>query len=237
VQQGLFEGFVDLGAQAAHVGFDYACVGLEMDAPDGFEQHGAGLHPSLVAHQMLEQAELARLQIDLLPATAHFAAHQIHLQIPRAQHRFLALHLLRPRTQPLHPIVHPIERGEKQHRRAHLRRAHRLHHRQAIEPRHHAIDDEQIIGLHRGLHQRLAPVRHVIDHMPLGLEPPAQILRRLLVILGDQDLHGFSRFFMLLPACTFFAGRPAAPRLPRLHGSATLQRDGENLTDPQGSAA
>src|SRR5262245_14642338 len=55
---------VDLRAQAADVRLDDAGLGIEMEVPDAFEQHGTGHHAPLVAHQHLEQREFARLQVD-----------------------------------------------------------------------------------------------------------------------------------------------------------------------------
>ena len=64
---------VDLGAQPRDVRLDYAGLRLEMEAPHPLEQHRARQHAALVAHQHLEQAELARLQIDHIRAARHLA--------------------------------------------------------------------------------------------------------------------------------------------------------------------
>src|SRR5690606_288861 len=55
---------VDLRAQPAHVGLDDRGVRVEMEIPHALEQHGARHHLPGVAHQVLEQPELLRLQLD-----------------------------------------------------------------------------------------------------------------------------------------------------------------------------
>src|SRR5690348_10452041 len=58
------EPLVDLGAQAADMGFDHAGLRIEMEIPDILEQHGAGDDPAFAAHQVFEQPEFLRLKID-----------------------------------------------------------------------------------------------------------------------------------------------------------------------------
>src|SRR5258705_39005 len=56
---------VDLGTQAADVGLDHAGARIEMKVPDILEQHGTRDQLFGVAHEVLEQLELLRLQLDL----------------------------------------------------------------------------------------------------------------------------------------------------------------------------
>ena len=80
------EGPVDLGAQAAHMRLDDGGFGIEAEIPDPLEQHGARHQPAAVAHEHLEQLELARHQLDLLVAAAHLAGDQIHDEVAGLQH-------------------------------------------------------------------------------------------------------------------------------------------------------
>src|SRR5271156_6067760 len=68
-----FEAFVELGAQPADVGFDDIRARVEMNVPDVLEQHRARDHLASVTHEILEQAEFPRLQLDQLPAPSHRA--------------------------------------------------------------------------------------------------------------------------------------------------------------------
>ena len=54
---------------------------IEMELPNLLEQHGASHHTAGVAHQIFEQAELARLQLDLLPGAPDLATDQVHLEV------------------------------------------------------------------------------------------------------------------------------------------------------------
>jgi hypothetical protein len=55
---------VYLAAQAADLHVDDVGLRIEVAVPDGLEQHGARDHLPLVAHQVGEQAQFARLQHD-----------------------------------------------------------------------------------------------------------------------------------------------------------------------------
>src|SRR5437868_2988707 len=55
---------VELGPQPADMALDHARARVEVHIPDVLEQHGAGDGAALVTHQVLEQAELLRQQIE-----------------------------------------------------------------------------------------------------------------------------------------------------------------------------
>ena len=93
VQQGLVEGFVDLGAQARNMHVDDVGLRVEMAVPDVLQQHHARDDLVLVLHQVSQQLELSRLQVDLLPAARHFPGQQIQVQVVDLVFRRL---LLRP---------------------------------------------------------------------------------------------------------------------------------------------
>src|SRR5688572_22599578 len=67
VDQGLLEALVHPLAQPADMHVDDVGLRIEMIVPHRLEQHGAGDELALVAHQVLEQRELARLQVDGFP--------------------------------------------------------------------------------------------------------------------------------------------------------------------------
>src|SRR3569623_705272 len=70
---------VELRAQPADMRLDDVGLGVEMEIPHPLEQHGARDDASGNAHQILEQGEFARLQLDALPGAAHLALEQVHL--------------------------------------------------------------------------------------------------------------------------------------------------------------
>src|SRR5512147_2173544 len=73
MQQRRFESLVDLRTQAADVHVDDVRLRIEVVIPHGLEQHGSGYDLALMAHQVLEQPELPRLQVDRLAGAGHRA--------------------------------------------------------------------------------------------------------------------------------------------------------------------
>ena len=63
---------------------DHVGLRVEVIVPDAFQQHGARHHLAGMAHQVFEQPEFARLQVDRLPRALHLAAQQIELQVADA---------------------------------------------------------------------------------------------------------------------------------------------------------
>ena len=82
------EALVDLGAQAGDVHVDHVGLRIEVIFPDAFEQHGAGDDLPGVAHQIFEQAELARLQVDGLAVTGGGAGEQVEFEFAHRQFVF-----------------------------------------------------------------------------------------------------------------------------------------------------
>ena len=99
---------VHLPPEPAHVRLDDVGLGVEVKLPDAFKQHGARHHPARVPHQILQQLELAVLQVDPLARAAHRALAKIERQITDLQH---GLDVLRGR--PAGKSVHPGEQLRK----------------------------------------------------------------------------------------------------------------------------
>src|SRR5262245_30420249 len=77
---------VDLAAQPADVALDDVGLRIEMKIPDVLQKHGPRHHATGVAHQVLEQLELARLEVDARAGARHRALDQVELEIGDAQH-------------------------------------------------------------------------------------------------------------------------------------------------------
>ena len=65
----------------------------------------------------------------------------------------------------------------------------RLDERQAVEARQHAIDDEDVEGLVHGAGKTVAPVRHLLGHVPRLGEPVQEVGGGLGIVLDDKDAH------------------------------------------------
>src|SRR6476619_911853 len=85
VQQGFRKTRVDLLPQAADVHVDDVGLRIEVVVPHRLEQHRAGDHAFGLAHQVFEQAELARQQFDALAAALRFAGEQVEFEVGHAQ--------------------------------------------------------------------------------------------------------------------------------------------------------
>src|SRR5690242_6160434 len=69
VQKRLREALVDLLPETADMHVDHVGLRVEMVVPDILQQHRARDDMARVAHQVFEQPELARLQLDCLAVT------------------------------------------------------------------------------------------------------------------------------------------------------------------------
>src|SRR5262245_45497108 len=81
MQQRRGKALVYLLAKTADVDVDDVRLGVEVVVPDPFKQHGTRDYLAGVAHQVLEQAKLPRLQLDRLAGALHGPRQQVHLEI------------------------------------------------------------------------------------------------------------------------------------------------------------
>src|SRR5258708_1334025 len=208
----LLEAAVDLRAQAADMDIDDVGLRIEMKIPDAFEQHCPGLDLAGVAHQKFEEPVFPRLQVDGLSGARHDAGEQVDLEVADAQDRGDRLTgrppresgdagdqlgegegfdqvVVGPGIEAVDAVVDSIQRGEEKHRRRDAGAADRLHDTDAVEPGQHAVDDHEVVGLASGVKESVAPVRRVLDDMPVLLQAADEISRGLPVVLDHQYLQ------------------------------------------------
>ena len=102
VQERAVEALVDLLPEPADMHVDDVGLRIEMVVPDLFQEHRARDDVVRVAHEIFEQAELARQQLDRLAGARHGASEQIHLEIGDLEAGFgarAAGQRLKPRQQ------------------------------------------------------------------------------------------------------------------------------------------
>src|SRR5690349_19216157 len=87
LQRGPLERAVDLVAQCADVDVDDPGVAVEGEVPDVLNQRGPGEHVAWPAHEVLQQRELGRGELDHAAAPRHLVPGRIEEQIPNAKHR------------------------------------------------------------------------------------------------------------------------------------------------------
>src|SRR5436305_14944787 len=87
VNQLSVKGFIDFRSQSAEVCLNNIRLGVEMKLPNMFQQHRMSHHAVGIAHQIFEQTELPRKQLDGPPAAHYPATDQVHLKISYPEHR------------------------------------------------------------------------------------------------------------------------------------------------------
>src|SRR3954470_2664837 len=78
-------GAVDLAPQPSDINIDDVCHRIEVQIPDVLQQHATGNHLSDIAHQIFQQLELARKQLDLPPGPVSAVSQQIQFEVADAQ--------------------------------------------------------------------------------------------------------------------------------------------------------
>src|SRR5688572_14152934 len=76
---------IDLAAQPVNEHVDDVRLRIETVIPNVLQDHRLGDNPARIAHQVFEQGELARLELDFLVATPHFAGEQIEREVSHRQ--------------------------------------------------------------------------------------------------------------------------------------------------------
>lgn len=177
---------VDFVPEPAHVDIDDIGLQVEVTIPDVLQHHRAGDHLPLVFHQVLQELEFSRLEVDGLTFARNPVRAQIQLQVGHAQdsprpacdwtaqqsldtgekfRKGERLHkiIVATAAQPVDPILDISHRTQEQDRRLLTRASQCLDHGQAVKTRKHAVDDRKVIRLADGLKQPIAAVLSNID--------------------------------------------------------------------------
>ena len=167
-----------------------------------------------MAHQIFEQLELPRLQVDRLAAAPYGGGRAgpspdratssrvgcLRRRLPTPKQRLdageqlgegvgLDQIVVAARFQALHPVVDLAQGAQDQDRGRDLRRPQRLHQRKPVEPGQHAIDDDGVVitaGRHEEAVATVAGPIHRIAALGEGFFHEAG---GPLVVLDHQDLH------------------------------------------------
>ena len=165
-----------------------------------------------IAHQIFEQLELARQQLDRLVAAFDRAGQEIEFEIGdpqlgrRRRRRAAPQQRLEPReqlaegkgldqivvaagAQALDPVVDAAQRTEDQRRRADLGGAQRAEHRQPVHARQHAVEDDRVVTARGGEEQALASVARLVDRIAALAQTLDQIGGGFAIVFDDEELH------------------------------------------------
>ncbi|MNJ56770.1 hypothetical protein D3C77_523330 [compost metagenome] len=188
-------------------------LGVEMVFPDLLQQHGARHRLAGVAHQEFQQLKLARLQVDLLALAMHGAGDQVHLQVADLEHRLhpaglaaarqgldagdqlgqgvgLDQIVVGPRLQARDAVLDLAQRRQEQDRRLVAALAHHLDHADAVQARHHPVDDIDVVAALLRFQQAEGAVDGVGDFMPGFGQAAHHGGRGLGIVLNHQNTHG-----------------------------------------------
>src|SRR5664280_1879911 len=160
---------VDLLAEVPNVQLDDVALTTEVVVPDPVEDLGLAQYPARVAHQVPQQFELRRRQLDQLPTAAYLAGLLVQGQVQHAQLAVL-MHfgqahpaqqgaqpgnqLLQAERlgdvvvatdgQPGDPVLGAVARGEEDHRSVDALGPQPAQHLEAVEVRQHYVEHDQV---------------------------------------------------------------------------------------------
>src|SRR4051812_19887259 len=201
-----------LSSQVGHEDLDRVGDREGVIAPDLVEQLLAADHQPLVAHQVLEQLELALREIDLPVATRDLVRIRVQRQVthpqrghparwaapqqgPQAGEQLLALERLDQivvgaDVEPLHAGLQGVARRQHEDRRVVAVVAQALGDVDAIQPRQAEIEHDDVRQEGVGLVKAADAVGGELDLVPLETQRALEDLRDLLIVLDDEHAHG-----------------------------------------------
>src|SRR5204863_5135627 len=215
-QQRFGKALVDLAPEARDVHVDDVGLRVEVVVPDVLEQHRAGDDLAGMLHEVFEQPELARLQHDGLAGARHLVGEAVEREVADAVAGGLLLGggpahqrldageqlgvgvrlgevVVAAGAQALDAVVHLAQRREDEDGRARALGAQRLHHRQAVAARQHAVDDQHVVAALARHGETVLAVAGDVGGMPALAQRSLQELRRLTVVFDHEHTHGTGR--------------------------------------------
>lgn len=94
--------------------------------------------------------------------------------------------------EPGHPIGDGIARGQHEHVRRVARRAQLAEDREAVEPRQHDVEDDDVVRVVLGVPQALDAIAGRVDRVADVAQPARERLPQRPVVLDDQQAHARS---------------------------------------------
>ena len=202
---------VDLAPQVAHVGLDDVGVAAEVVVPHVVEDLVLGEHAAGVEHEVAQELELGGRELDVVAGAPHLVGVLVELEVgdDHAPHgRLRGLHapqdgadarhelldaerlghvVVAAQGEAAHLVLGRVARREKEHREARAAVAQAARHFEAVDARHHDVEDDQVRGerLH-GVERLAAAVRHLHREVLVAQRHGDEIGDALLVV-DDQD--------------------------------------------------
>ena len=209
-----------------------------MEVPYLLEQHGPGDYPTVIAHQILQQSELARQEVDDDAGPSTSVTNEIKLEIEDLQFRPLGLRrwpsgqgidprqqfrkgerldqiVVSPRLKAFDTVIEAIDGGQEQDRRGRPRGAEAFHDGQPVKSREHPIKDDDIENAAAAMRKGVAPILDDIHDVPRLSEPLPNVVGGSLVVFHHHYPHLVTITFRPRVRNGGWAHRPGAERPSR----------------------
>src|SRR5262245_26831606 len=181
LQQVLLERSIDLVAESAHQDVDDVGLRIEVVFPYMGQDHRLRHDLARISHQVLEEREFTRAELDHRAAAYHLAGQKIERDVVDRDRGWLggparsAYQRLHPREkfcererlrevvvaaglQAAHPVVHGSSRAENQHGRRTPAATQLIDHAQPVALWQHQIDDSHVRVVFEGGRKSLFPI-------------------------------------------------------------------------------
>src|ERR671916_1357134 len=207
---------IQLVAQVADVDVDYVGAGVERVIPDGGEDLLPTHDLPRVAHEVLEQGELAAREVHLLLPAPDPVREEVDLEIPHLYPRSLRLvgaahEGPHPRHQLLEVeglgqvvigsavqspdlVAHLVAGGEHQDGKPRAARSDAPQHLLAVHPRQHDVQQDEVHRLVGGHDHAVVAVVHANGPVAVGRETALEEAGDTGVVFDDEDVHGAPKY-------------------------------------------
>lgn len=205
---------IDHLTQSTDVDIDDVRLRIEVQIPNGLEEHRASDHLAGVSDKDLQKPEFPSCQRQSASGSSGGVRQQVEFEIGHSQsggrcitratregfdagHEFihregLAEIIVAAGAQPADSLIDRIQGREHDDGRPSTRRSDPLDDLETIETGQHTIrDDDGMLGL-QGRRQPLRPVRDRRDRVTARRERDGDVVGDLAVVFDEQDRHGHS---------------------------------------------
>src|SRR5215831_47831 len=214
---------VDLRAQARHQHLDDVGLRVEVEVPDVLEDHRLRYRPPCVAHQILEQRELAGLELDFLATArdgtrqqvddkladgetcglgrpARAAYERVNPGYELGEDERLGHVVIAPGVQTANAIVDRPFRAEYDHWRGQLVPAELFDQGQPVQLGQHDVDDRGVVRDAQSQTEPVLTVAGVVDGKARLAETLHHEAGEGRIVLDDQNSHGLPQSASGIPA-------------------------------------
>ena len=225
---------LELLAQIAHVGLDDVAVAAEVVVPDVVEDLRLGQHVARVEHEVAQQVELGRGQVDRVAAAPHLVRALVELEIGEAQDAVVLGLVAGPPQDGVHAgdhlgqgerlghvvvaadgqagqlVLERVAGGEEEDGHADAVGAESPGHLEPVEVGQHHVEDDEVRRVLLGLGQRLAPGHRLVDREPLVAQRRRHRIDDRGLVVNHQDPRPVVDLHLDIPPCR----HRVAPSMP-----------------------